>query len=1729
MAINFNINPYYDDFDEANNYHRILFRPGYAVQARELTQLQTQVQDQINKFGSHVFVNGSVVVGGGRSFENDLVSIKLDPTYSGSTVNIDNFVGKIITGQTSGTKAKVKLVARLTETDPITILVKFISGDAFVAGENLSTDGTTTYNAKIQSSSPFAEGMGFSVDNGVYFIDGKFVFVEAQSVIVDKYSNTSSKNIGFLVTEEVVTSDDDPTLLDRAQGSTNYSAPGADRYAVTLSLISKDLATPVTNFVEIARVVDGELVINRDKTIYSELGKELARRTYDESGDYTVKKWPIQILEHQETPADDTKFTVALDPGKGYIKGFEYETINQEFITLDRARDTEEATGLDVNVTYGNYVIVDNMFGTFVTNSTTGAYSSVEIHNVARASVTGATTKIGSARVRFVTYNGSGTIGTSAAKYKMYLFNITMDSGTFFKDAESIVIRSGSTVLAGSNIAIDSKVGATSGGDAFISGADAPGLVFPMLNQFISELKGVGSAQAEAEYTIQRTFTTVSMSSGTGSISTANGLERFIGTSGALSDTLKNENYHIVVSSITNAGATGLTVGSVVRFNTAAGRSITLSTPATGVAHQATLNINDANFAGVLTVVAGINVNTQTERTKTLSDYRIKIIGTGSAGGLNTTTGGRDSLAVSDIYDVIGIYNTGSVNPTAVTVNGTTGALTWGAVSYTDVTGNYTVDNGQRNDFYDHGSLVLTGAAPTASHYLLVVYRNFAHTGSGFLSVDSYGIPYEDIPVFIDPASGNEYNLRDCIDFRPRRDDGLTTLSGGQVPDPDLSFNCDYQYYIGRYDKIIATSDQRFIVKRGIPSVYPVVPTDDSNGMVLYILGIPPYTADIRDIEIKYIDNRRYTMRDIGRLEKRINNLEYYTQLSLLEKQAKDTSIPDASNFEKFKNGFAVDPFTSQDIFATTSWAQRRWGWWNAWFNGQNTWSQAAQNYNENSIANVANNDFNAAIDPINQELRAPFEVVFYDFDTSTLTNTVKPGDLVTLAYTETNAISQEKASTYVNINPFDVIRFLGTIELSPAFDQWVNTTTLPDVNQVVDVRVPDAADQVIDRFSGSGNAARLTRSTTTVTTNVLSSQTVNLGSRVVDVQFVPFMRSRSVVCVGRSFKPNSRLYPFMENTAIDSFCRPLTVITVEDHTGNLFSTNVGNEEVVSIRDGSTSGAVLATAQAAIYSQPQTTNTARRLLTVFNESAAITTANIGDFVVGANGGSGEIVAVTTYALGSSIVPDEYGNVAFEFQIPANTFRTGERTIRLINNSTNDMQAQDSVGETKYTAIGQVQTLETTLLTTRSVQNQRVTQREFQRVWVDPTAQSFLVDSAVYPTGFFVSSVEIYFRSKSQTVPVSCEIRRTVNGYPESVRTIPFSECILQPESVSVSNNGATPTKFTFANPIHLTPGEYAIVLLANTQEYEVFVSNMGDTDLITGQRIDKQPYAGSLFKSQNASTWEPDQNKDLKFKLNRAVFTSAGSVEFNIQEPASIQDYQTLFVKTASILPTGTTITWEAKSYNADSTFDTDWSPVNVNQDIDYTFLRRLAASSGIGGIPSLRLRANLTTSDPAVSPATDAAAVAIVAALNEINNDTTNESGTASGGNALARYISKPINLADGFDASNLCVTIDVNRPSGTDVKVYYKTLPTELTTPIADQLWQPMVLENTVPSSTNNFDFREYRFFPSGAFDAFGVPQDSPITARFNTFQIKIVLTSDTPAQTPKVRDLRIIALDS
>ena len=74
----FNLSPYYDDFNESKSFHRILFRPAFAVQARELTQSQTILQNQVEKLGNHFFKDGAMIIPGEIGYDLNYYAVRLE-------------------------------------------------------------------------------------------------------------------------------------------------------------------------------------------------------------------------------------------------------------------------------------------------------------------------------------------------------------------------------------------------------------------------------------------------------------------------------------------------------------------------------------------------------------------------------------------------------------------------------------------------------------------------------------------------------------------------------------------------------------------------------------------------------------------------------------------------------------------------------------------------------------------------------------------------------------------------------------------------------------------------------------------------------------------------------------------------------------------------------------------------------------------------------------------------------------------------------------------------------------------------------------------------------------------------------------------------------------------------------------------------------------------------------------------------------------------------------------------------------------------------------------------------------------------------------------------------------------------------------------------------------------------------------------------------------------------
>ena len=441
---NLNISPYYDDFDKAKNYYRALFKPGFPVQARELTGLQSILQNQIESFGSHIFKDGSMVIPGGITYDSTYFSCKVNADHLGIDVSIyldalinnNNGTGTKIKGQNSLITARiVNYILPPTEgVDDIVIFVKYVEADinnvsqAFPDDEIIIIEENVTYgNTTLTSGSSILTlisdtasrtGTSVGIERGVYYLRGTFVDVSKDLVILEPFSTKPSYRVGFDVNEEIVTAADDPSLNDNAKGFTNFAAPGADRFKINVKLTKKDLLdySNDTNFIELLRVRKGEIKKLEDRTVYNHIRDYFAQRTYDESGDYSIKPFSVSVqnslndeigsngkytidekTDKGAIPSDDL-MCVNLSSGRAYVKGYDINVYN-EVLDVEKPRDTKNIKAGAVDFRMGSILKVNNAIGSPLLD-VGGDSSVIELYNQRKGSTNDKNgLKIGEARV----------------------------------------------------------------------------------------------------------------------------------------------------------------------------------------------------------------------------------------------------------------------------------------------------------------------------------------------------------------------------------------------------------------------------------------------------------------------------------------------------------------------------------------------------------------------------------------------------------------------------------------------------------------------------------------------------------------------------------------------------------------------------------------------------------------------------------------------------------------------------------------------------------------------------------------------------------------------------------------------------------------------------------------------------------------------------------------------------------------------------------------------------------------------------------------------------------------------------------------------------------------------------------------------------------------------------------------------------------------------------------
>jgi len=871
------------------------------------------------------------------------------------------------------------------------------------------------------------------------------------------------------------------------------------------------------------------------------------------------------------------------------------------------------------------------------------------------------------------------------------------------------------------------------------------------------------------------------------------------------------------------------------------------------------------------------------------------------------------------------------------------------------VTTQYTLEAGQKAHFYDVSKITRYPQYTPPIRKLLIIFDYFVHESSGdYFSSQSYtGINYSEIPTY--KLDGSINFLRDQVDFRPgvgelaSRDGTVSNpflvecasldfaarafdTSGGaggstifDIPKVNTEIRMDYSYYLPRADKLYLTHDNQLKITQGVSSEDLPPPDEIDNAMLLAQLEYRPYVYDVeRDIIINPEIIRRYTMKDIGDLETRLEHVEYYTSLSLLEVQAENTKTYDDNGFDRLKNGYVVDDFT------------------------------------DHNVGDVLNVDYKCSLDFKEGHLRPSHFTtnVPLILNTSASTNIVKtPGNMALLPWEDHAIITQPYASRTENVNPFNVFTFIGRVDLTPASDDWVDTKRMParvenvegDFSAVSrDMQVDgdgfapiqwgswktnwtgeslistsqfrnrsgsfSAGGRRLGRLGhGQGRQALFVheRRTWRVVNNqarqgirtkvVPKIDRKSLGDFTLSETAIPWIRSRNVAFNVERMKPRTRVYAFFDGVNVSTYIVPKVIEIVKSSTADP-NTNetpfVVGETVV----GQISGCRLKVAPA---NEGYTTDPYATGTTALAESYASQTPfinvdtaslsesvnpnfygniNVGEVLLGQTSGARAVVK------DRRLLTDNVGSLKGTFFIPnpgndSNPrWATGTRTFRFTTSSTNAKggSSVDSSAETTYTAAGQLKTVRETILAVRNAELVRDTVSDTRTVtttrtetrqigWYDPLAQSFICDEE---GGVFLTGVDIFFKTKDANIPISMQIRTMENGYPTK-DILPFSDVTINPSAVELSDNAAIPSRFTFRSPVYIKQSiEYCFVLLSDSNEYTVWISRMGDIDVTGTRTISEQPYAGVLFKSQNASTWTADQYEDMKFTVYRANFTS---------------------------------------------------------------------------------------------------------------------------------------------------------------------------------------------------------------------------------------------------------------
>jgi hypothetical protein len=858
------LSTYKDDFRDSDNYHRILYNAARPLQARELTQSQTIIQREIERFARYIFNEGSLLTSslGGLATKDFAINyVKLDTTTNPLPANYAELEGSIVTNVgeiASPVSARIRKVIPAEGADPATLFLEYVDGgdndpinsttpQIFRAGQDLTTTlGIVSVQSTNTNANP-ATGKGslITVPQSEFFVLGHFVFVDKQSLVISKYDANPSAVIGYSVNESIITASDNVSLFDNQGSTPNLTSPGADRYQIRLTLTRQSDVSNTDTFIPIASITRGVAVaLQNQDNVLSKLGDTIAIRTFEESGNYVVNgqsKFELQVLED----SDDDFLRYSIQPGVAYVKGRRVErTIPFNDLRVQKPRndpgDIDRVTNENLAADYGTYFLADSMFGLVGGINT---YSQVNLYDAENAS--GAT--LGTARVR--------SIDEVEDEYRVHVFNIAMDSNGSGSQYRINAVRSiGTSSINVANLIQDDN-------RTKLYNSENNTLLFSLPRGAPQELLNV-------TMTVGQVFSGTTNGSGEVLINTA-----------SVNDEFSDEDQWIIaydsdgtIDTTLNIASGGAGTSQVQIDGLLANKNIKLLSY---VAIGATLKTKILQSAQTETVSL---TNGVFKLSKT-DIFRFNSVVDASTGEDITYKFVFDSGQRDNFYDV------------------GRGTLRGG---FTAPSGNVTVNY----DYFNHGS------------------------GDFFAANSYSNIDYEDIPfhVLSDGTRISLRNVIDLRSSKDTTGSNFTGTGASVLRIPrnrDLINIGIIDYWNPRVDQIYIMPDESINVLIGNSSSNPKPSAIPPESLLLHTIKLNAYTLNKSDFVAQRVKNTGYKMSDIRKIEERLSNLEEITTLTLSEQATNNISVIDQSGLERTKLGLAVDNFTNRLPALTTSLGHR--------------------------------------------------------------------------------------------------------------------------------------------------------------------------------------------------------------------------------------------------------------------------------------------------------------------------------------------------------------------------------------------------------------------------------------------------------------------------------------------------------------------------------------------------------------------------------------------------------------------------------------------------------------------------------------------------------------------------------------------------------------------------------------------------------------------------------------